>query len=291
MPNLSKRPRIARLSALFLTGALFAASLISCDNLAIKKTYPDSEIINALSRLCEKEYNIDVRVSVTGNTVWVYYPVEKMLDAKNQLDETIHKKLGNIYLCLERVILSTTKKIDFFVIDISDITVGIDFLTIGYLMDMKKFLVSSVSRNDYLNRMIRKVNYNPAAVNDKEGKHINKFDIKFTDFIVNLIVDRIQNTLRANPKLAINYLSASFENGVVSLPYDIVETDESNPEIKTGIKAEEIFPGIVASVLQGYVFGEFKALELHDMRNDKKTVYTKIELKKVKPLLPSVPQS
>jgi len=255
----------------------FPLTLVGCGDNSIKQSYREEDVASSIEELCKKEYDLDVKVDIVGNTLWAYLPVENMINKENMIDEEIHKKIGNIYLNIQRVILSTPKHIDFFVLAVSDIKAGIDFIMIGYVLDMKKFMVSLISRNDFFSRLIRKAHPNPQAVADIEGNHINKFDIKFSDFLINQMLERIQWHFHSDSRFAINLINASFNEGILKILYDIrMKEGNGGNNIK-----EEILK-IVASTLRKYDFKEFLALELHNLQNNTRSVHTYIELRKIK---------
>ena len=262
--------------------AIIAIALISlhlgCDSNAInKKTYPEKDVAPAITALCKKEYDIDVKVEMIGNTLWVYAPVVNMLNKENMIDEAIHKKIGNIYLNIERVVLSTDKRIDFFVLVVSDVKAGIDFVTLGHTLDMKKFMVSYISRDDFFDRLIRSATPSPLAINDTEGRHINRFDIKLSDFVTNQLLDRLRQKFSDTSKYDISYLNALYEDGILKIAYNI--KPKGAGDIKENVDREIL--DIAALVFKNYEFKEFLALELDNMATHSNSVHTYIELRKL----------
>jgi hypothetical protein len=192
-------------------------------------TYPKEKVTDSVIKLCEKEYNLkDVRAKIIGKTLWVYIPLERLVDENLQLDKEMAETIEDVALNIHRVALSTDRKIDFYVLVASDIKhIGADFTMIGYVPDIKKVILMDISRGDYLQRILRDFQANPRALNDKEGRHVYISDISLPMFLAEQISRRLKQNI---PQ--INDIQWQFNNGIFSFVLDV----QRNPEIELKVR-------------------------------------------------------
>ncbi|MBI3307519.1 MAG: hypothetical protein HYZ84_06925 [Candidatus Omnitrophica bacterium] len=162
-------------------GLLFLLPLAGCG--ANKSSYPEARLKDALLEICRKEYGIEkIDVKIVGNTIGVYLPLEKLFaadDFKNAVEtgkirnlETLFEpspealeKVEDVLFSISRVILSTDKPLDFYVLQATDITkTGLELVLTGYVNDVKRVRVWDISRNEYRKRVIHEMRLNRAVV-------------------------------------------------------------------------------------------------------------------------------
>ena len=123
--------------------SLFLINFLGCSS-EIKPTYQENDIPHLVKKICKEEYNLDVTTFRTSTTLWVYAPLEKILhkdygvDKDKIFDEDMIEKLRNILTTTGRVLISADKAPSFYALVASDVNIGIDYIIIGNVVDIKK---------------------------------------------------------------------------------------------------------------------------------------------------------
>lgn len=165
---------------LILLGILVLFPLAGCAN---KSSYPEARLKDALLDICRKEYGIEkLDVKITGRTIGVYLPLDKLFaadDFKTAVEtgkirnlETLFEpspealeKVEDVLFSISRVILSTDKPLDFYLLQATDVTkTGLELVLTGYVNDVKRVRVWDISRNEYRKRVIHEMRLNKAVV-------------------------------------------------------------------------------------------------------------------------------
>ena len=151
-----------------------------------RPTYPKEKISEAVVDLCKKEYNLNVEVSITGGTIAVYVPVDKLFDALLNIDDTASKKINDVIFAVTRVTLSTDAKFDFYVMIAQDPAVPeIEIIYIRYVNDVKHYLLGDISRDDYSKRAVIAIKTPPQAERERILKEVlSKLNVKDADDLV-----------------------------------------------------------------------------------------------------------
>ncbi|MDP8218010.1 MAG: hypothetical protein P9M03_04730 [Candidatus Theseobacter exili] len=150
--NFINAPKVVLICLLFIV--LFQAG---CD----KHSFPKAKVISSVKQMCMDEYNLDVDVKVIGKTIGVCFEADDLIDTKKGFNEKAVEHLGNILLSVSRVCLSTDADFEFYVIIAKDRSMpGIEVLFIRHVYDVKRFLLGSVSRNDFFNRLLIDYRFN-----------------------------------------------------------------------------------------------------------------------------------
>lgn len=145
--------------AIFIT--LFAAG---CGEI----TYPKANLTEAVTNLCEKEYGLNVDVSLVDNTLAIYLPLMHLFDAMLSLSEKAQDEIQNVLLGASRVVLSTDAEIRFYCVIAQDIKLPeIQLVIIKYTDDIKRAFYHDISRGEYFKRTIIDMNENPQAKKEK----------------------------------------------------------------------------------------------------------------------------
>lgn len=142
-------------------------------------SYPEEKIQASLQEICRKEYGIDhIEVKIVGKTMGVYLPLEKLFSADFEeilargkikdissllqiAPETLDK-VEDVLFSTSRVILSTDRPIDFYVLNATDTQLtGITLILVGYVQDIKRVRFWDIPRSEYRKRVYHdlKVNY------------------------------------------------------------------------------------------------------------------------------------
>lgn len=145
-------------------------------------TYRADELENSIKRLCKDEYGIDeVEVKIAGKTLGAFLPLEKLFSAnldsfaskdsvKNledllRFDPAAMDKIEDVLFTTSRVILSTDRAIDFYVLKaIESQTTGIELVMTGYVQDMKRVRFWDIAVSEYRKRILHDLSVNKAVV-------------------------------------------------------------------------------------------------------------------------------
>lgn len=136
----------------------------------------------------------------------------------------------------------------FFVIIITDIKKGIETRATFYLEDFKRYMSGDLPYEEYMKRFLADTKGGTGMIGDEVGTHIDYVEIKMPDFLAKQIINRIN----------FKFTRSDFE------PSDNYDND---------------IAGVAADTLRYYHFEDFKAVELHNLRLEKKLTYDKEGLK------------
>ncbi|MBI4970267.1 MAG: hypothetical protein HZC17_00285 [Candidatus Omnitrophica bacterium] len=163
---------------LFLLAPIFFGLVFS----GCEKTYNAENVADSIKEICKKEYNINnVEVKITGNTIGVHLPLRQLfssdfehvlatgkvqnLESLLQFSPEAMDKVEDVLFSMSRVILSTGRPIDFYVLKASDTEVtGIELVLIGYVDDIKRVRFWDISRNEYRDRVYHDLKVNRAVL-------------------------------------------------------------------------------------------------------------------------------
>ena len=172
--------------------------LFACGCLKVEPTYKRTNIARTFQRIFKQEYDLDVKVFAFERTVWVYVPIEDFFTSQNQENQNTVRR---VFQVIERVLLSMDKPFDFYGIIISSIkNKGIDFWEIGTTDDLRKFMFYFISYKELTERIITIEDFNPAALGDKTGRHIQVFDLDMPEFISLLLTQKLYKIFTAGLK-------------------------------------------------------------------------------------------
>lgn len=153
------------------------------------QTYPENRIVDELREICRKEYGIEnIQVKFNGNTIGVFLPLRKLF--ATNLKEALLANVQNIESLLEpspeameqvedvlfttsRVVLSTDKKIDFYVLQATDTeNTGLEMVLVGNVSDIKRVRLWDISRNEYRKRVLHDLRLNRTVVWSRPVKRL-----------------------------------------------------------------------------------------------------------------------
>lgn len=145
-------------------------------------SYPEEKLEQSIVEICKKEYNIhNIKVKFNDTTVGVFLPLsqlfatdfkEAVLNGKVNNVETLFEpsqeamdKVEDVLFTISRVILSTNKKVDFYILQATDVeNTGLQLILKGYVNDIKRVRVWDISRNEYRKRVIHELRLNPMVL-------------------------------------------------------------------------------------------------------------------------------
>lgn len=145
-------------------------------------TYHRDYIEDSIKKICQDEYGItDVVIKLKGNTLGVYLPLDQLFsldyekflrgEAMGDLESLVQfhpdalTKVEDVLFSTSRVILSTDRKIDFYLMNATDTLVtGIQFTIVGNVLDMKRVRFWDIPRSEYRKRLIHDLSINRAVL-------------------------------------------------------------------------------------------------------------------------------
>lgn len=279
----SSAKAVLHLSPLFIS--LF---ILGCEPPQIEPTYKQEDIPYHIKKICRDEYNLDVVTKTSGKTIWIYAPLNRIIHkdfgiVKDKIfDEEMSDKFRNILNTIGRVIISSDKAPEFYCLVASDITeVGLDYILIGYILDIKKSYAGFIPWTEANRRYVVKLELNPQALGDTSGEHLKTYDIDLRDFLAAQIAQRTSERFRDEGlKKYFNAkdIKGEYRYGNFMFKYSIEKVSE--PEKNLDIK-EEILK-IIGYIIQTYEFDDFLMVEIIDELTQDKWDYSKAAVEKIK---------
>ncbi len=253
----------------------------------IKPTYKEEGIPFHIRKICKEEYGLDVVVTRAGDTLWIYAPLTKLFHEKFGIEkdkifaEEVKEKLINILTTIGRVVLSADRAPEFFYLVFSDIELGIDYGLIGYVLDTKKFYAGFIPYTEADRRYVVKFSADPQAIGDKTGGHLKKYDIKFSDFLADQIVQRIGVRFQSEnwkDSFKVDAVEGGYTDGAFNFSYKI----ESTSLLKKPVNIEEEVIKIIAYCLRTYEFDDFSGVSLTNLSTGSQAMIGRTALGQVK---------
>jgi len=160
-------------SAQRCAAAILAVAMLGAGALGCTATYPADAVEQSIIRLCQQEYKIDVKVATVGQTIAIYLPLTNLLDFTFTVTPEASDRINNVLLCATRVVISTNAQFNFYCVIAHDTRLPeIQIVIIKSVDDVKRFLLSDVSRSEYSKRMLIDLRLSPQAKKEKVIKDI-----------------------------------------------------------------------------------------------------------------------
>jgi hypothetical protein len=265
--------------ALLLFSFFLYINLSGCQN-SLEPTFKEEDIPEIVKQICKDEYKLDVITQRSETTLWIYVPLAKILHKEygikegKILDEEMTDKLRNILSTVGRVVLSSNNAPEFFALWASDINIGLDYILIGNVLDIKKSYADSIPFTELNKRYVMKFNINPEAVQDTVGRHMKFYNIRLPDFLAQQMVQRIsvkfqEESLKKYFKM--EKVDGIFNNDAFILEYSIKPLAKPDKTIDV---TEEILDTITYCI-KIYEFQDFSRVEINDLVTQDKIVLNK----------------
>ncbi len=104
---------------------------------------------------------------IIGTTLGVAIPIDGLVGDDLKLDKDAADKIEDLALSMRRVILSTDRPIDFYVLCARDTEmIGAEYVMTGYAMDIKRVILNDISRGQYLSRIQRDFRLSPSILGE-----------------------------------------------------------------------------------------------------------------------------
>lgn len=160
--------------------SLFLIFLLAC---TIPATYTRKNIEKAIKNICWDEFSVKAKAVLAGDTIWIYTPFNKLVTEDGRWEEESLKDMRHIFHSLSRVLVSMDNPPKFYCLLASNIEkVGIDAYTIGFIPDLIKFDMGYISLKERDERVAFFSFFNPKALGDEEGEHMQEYDISAEEF-------------------------------------------------------------------------------------------------------------
>lgn len=240
-------------------------------------TYKEENIPEAVKQVCKDEYDLDVTARRTPTTLWIYIPLSKILHKdygikeEKIFDEEMMGKLRNILTTIGRVVISSDKTPEFFALVASDIQLGLDYIFIGNVLDIKKSYAGFIPWTEANRRFVVRLKLVPEAVGDVTGEHLKAYDIKLSDFLAEQIAQRISIQFQEESLkkyFRIRDSRGRFLSDTFVFEYSIEQI--SNPEKEIDIKKEIL--NTITYCIKTYEFKDFSTVEIIDLFTQSKSV-------------------
>lgn len=209
-----------------LRTALFSLFILSYCACTVSPTYSRKDIETAIKNLCKQEFSIDVKVWEVGDTIWVYFPFEKIVNKEGtEFNEEFSGKMNNVILSLRRIILSMDKRPKFYTFVASDINAGFDLYFVWYVEDLVMLETGYISRGEFQERQGYLYAVDSKAIGNTQGDHIQRHNLTMGEFVSYLIRQNMESKFLAEnmkDKFQINDLRAKYLEGKIEISFDIV---------------------------------------------------------------------
>lgn len=246
-------------SKLKVAAVLLAIGLSACSH-----TYPEDRLVNDLRVLCFREYGIeDVDVKISGKTIGVHLPLQKLFstdfskllangkDIQNvqnlegllQFSPEAMERVENVLFSISRVILSTDKDIDFYVLTATDTELtGIQLVLAGYVGDLKRVRFWDISRDEYRKRIANDLRINRGVIWKKPVERLFKdLGVLSTDQLIekHFLPDRTAEEI--SPLFYSELLELAFKKDVRYEILEIRSTSMKQGEVAVYAKVRSTF--------------------------------------------------
>ena len=163
-------------------------------------TYPKENIEEAAQRVIKKEYKVESRAELVGETLYLNINLPGLTTTEPGALAELLRKVQGAVLAITRVSLSSDASIKFLVVTANDPAWELGLRIIQSLQDVKDFLYQRISRSDYEERLVLEID------SEDEGNvhgipHENGKDISLNEFAGRLIVSQFNMMCRNNPFL------------------------------------------------------------------------------------------
>ena len=266
--------------AALLFNFLILLALSACQN-KLEPTYKENDIPYLVKKLCKEEYNLELTTQRTATTLWIYAPLNRILDKEygvkedKLLDPQMLDKLRNILTTIGRVLISSDNTPEFYALVASDINLGLDYTLIGSVLDIKKSYAGFIPWTEANRRYVYRLKLAPEAIGDLSGSHLAAYDIKLPGFLAEQIGQRIGARFQEeNWKryFKVEKAAGSFANDAFVIEYSINEI--SKPDKEVNIQEEML--DIIAYCIKTYEFKDFTAVELSDLSTQEKLILGRV---------------
>lgn len=258
----------------------FLLSFLGCYR--IEPTYNKEKLVDSIRELCKKEYCVEPKVWLVGESVWVYMPFERLLTEQMQWDKKTLEEFNKVAMGSSRVLLSMRPRPQFLVMVAADIKdIGFDYSVITWIPDIVKYQLHFISRDEYARRNVVRIQENPLILGDIKGTHLKKTDISLGEFLAEQIAQRAQGKLSLDEKfknlLKVEKVEGNFREGNIVITAEIKNLKDQSLPLEVNTQKE--IARIAAYVIKEYDFKDFFILEITNEATGEKITISRAALK------------
>jgi hypothetical protein len=274
--------KIGLVLSVILCGFLSAG----CFSDDIQPSYKEADIPVNIKKICREECKINVRPIRVGNTLWVYAPQPRLLHAdfgKNPekiFDEELLDKARNILTSISRVLLSSDKAPEFFVLVLSDINIGLDYSLTANILDIKKSAAGMIPWNEANKRYVIGFEQSAGAKGDVSGEHLKVYDLKLPEFLSRLIIQRVRMLFQEEPikkYFSLKDVNAGFRDKVFTFEY----STDKKLEPKENSDIPRAILNSIAYCFKTYEFKDFTRVKIRNLEGGEIVVYESKDIQAV----------
>jgi len=257
--------------------------LCACD-----ATYPAATLTQRISEKVLEEHDTPVTAAIVGKTLWVYVPMEDLIDEeKMSWQMPALERFSKVLTVVHRMVLSTDAHIDFCVYVAADVKyMGLEFIAMERLTDLKEAMLERFSRGEYFMRSVRDIDINPEGQGDMTGATRRFYDVTFDEFLCLQIIHRAKNRFIRDEELNQLYelrsTTWSQKFGILKVEMECVKKRYDLSQSAAAQQPIELLKMIAARVIKTYdYYDKFQAIELSDTFSGDKVILTSDELRDV----------
>jgi hypothetical protein len=259
---------------------------LSACNSSVSPSFLKKDITQAITDICKKEYKLDVSTKLSGNTLWVYLPLENIVskpdkpekylerflleDKKNSLEA---KTLKVNYLVRpttekeKQQEMALDKSVNEKIFDVLQVVRRVLFSMGNSKQDIPQFfcIVTADIKNGFEIKQtfyfldLKKLSY--GFISQTEYQHRI---IQDTAVSVEIIDDRIGSHL--------NYRDITLEEFIASQIQIRIKMKFQKPEVEANADIDKEVLKIVTYTLAAYHFKDFALLDMTNLATGKKTI-------------------
>jgi hypothetical protein len=215
----------------------FSAFFTGC-----KASYPRGSVAGKVQELIKKEYNIEGRAKLSGETLYLEVNLAGLITTEQKVLAEILKKVQGASLVITRVALSSDATVKYMVLVVSEPTYKLNLRIIQRLDDVKGFLYQKISKSDYEDRLVLEIEKGEEKPGTLESEIEKSNGMEMKEFVGRLIVSQVNMLSRSNPFLGVIL-------GNTQLKYIDFKEDELVVGISNSVSesATPFFKGIINS--------------------------------------------
>lgn len=122
-----------------------------------KASYPKKNLDASVHALFQKELGVPIVTRLVGQTLYVAFTIDGLMQEDYNLSEDVVKKLEGAMISISRIALSTDANIDYTVVQARDQSLGVEIRIVRKLQDLKDLFYWRVSKTDFDDRMILEI--------------------------------------------------------------------------------------------------------------------------------------
>lgn len=265
-----------------LSTILLVLFLTSCGP---KYTYPADTVPKSVENICLKENQINVRARVVGKTLGALVVLKKSPDGKSTDPKETNEIMGKVIGVMTRVALSTDLPIDYCTVILRDPSKMSETIVTRSVDDTKRADVDMIGMEESMNRTL--FGQNRYLPNVKNKNVFSLKDIHKEDFLTEQMVQRVRFNFAKEALKNKKVSEKDAEPEEIELAQSLVLVDgsfdksEGHATFRISVIALKAYDSkrlvldifkIVNTVLSGYHFNDFDAVEIQDYLNRQKLV-------------------